>query len=97
MNYIILIFCSIILPIISLKQIKPKLCINCKYFITDNNTGKYGKCSLFPTDQGRIRVLVNGINEQDCYYCSTSRSSSDMCGKEGKYYKKKRVEKQPIN
>jgi hypothetical protein len=97
MNCIILIFFSIILPIISLKQIKPKLCIDCKYFISDNNTGKYGKCSFFPTDKSRIHLLVNGVEEQDCYYCSTSRTSSDMCGKEGKHYKKKRVKKEPIN
>ena len=54
MNYIIIIICSLILPIISLQKMKPKLCINCKYFITDNDTNQYGKCSLFPKKQGKI-------------------------------------------
>jgi hypothetical protein len=35
--------------------------------------------------------LVNGINEEDYYFCSTVRSTNDMCGEEGKYYKKKGV------
>jgi hypothetical protein len=89
MNYIILIFYSIILPIISLKQTTPKLCINCKYFITDNKDGKFGKCSLFPKKNGKINYLVNGINEDEYYYCSTSRDTNDMCGEEGKYYKRR--------
>lgn len=48
MKYIFIIMCSIILPIFSLKVTKPKLCINCKYFITDYDNGKYGKYSFFP-------------------------------------------------
>ena len=91
MNYIIVIFYSIILPIISLKQIKAKICINCKYFIPDNDIGKFGKCSLFPTEENYSNFLVNGISEENYYYCSTSRQSKDMCGEEGKYYKKKIV------
>jgi len=96
MNYVILIFYSIILPIISLKQkqIKPKLCINCKYFITDNDTGKFGKCSLFPKKAVKINYLVNGINgindinDNEYYFCSTSRDTNDMCGEEGKYFER---------
>jgi len=91
MNYIILIFYSIILPIISLKQNKPKLCINCKYFITDNNTGKFGKCSLFPKQSGKNNYLVTGINEDEYFFCSTLRDTNGMCGEEGKYYKKMRI------
>jgi hypothetical protein len=91
MNYIILIFYSIILPIISFKQNKPKLCINCKYFIPDNDTGKFGKCSLFPKQGGKINYLVNGIKNDEYFYCSTSREHDNMCGEEGKYYKKKIV------
>jgi len=89
MNYVILIFYSIILPIISLRQINPKLCINCKYFITDNDTGKFGKCSFFPKKDIKINYLVNGINsinKNEYYYCSTSRDTNDMCGEEGKYH-----------
>jgi hypothetical protein len=94
MNYIILIFYSIILPIISLKQDKPKLCINCKYFIADNDNGKFGKCYFFPKQNEKNYYLVNGINhinEDEYFYCSTSRDTNSMCGEEGKYYKKKRV------
>ena len=92
---IILIICYI-LPIISLKQINPKLCINCKHFIPDNDTGKYGKCFLFPKKEGKINFLVNGINNEEYYYCSTSRDTNAMCGEEGKYYKKKIVKNRRI-
>jgi len=69
---------------------KPKLCINCKHFITDNNTDKFGKCSLF-TKKNNIYNLVNGINKDNIeyHYCAVSRDTEDMCGKEGKMYKKK--------
>ena len=96
MNYIIIIFCSIILPIISLKEIKPKFCFNCKYFITDNNTGKFGKCSLFTKEEKNIYMLVNGISEDkniEYHYCCVSRETEHMCGKEGKMYKKKYIRK----
>jgi hypothetical protein len=90
MYYIILIICSFILPIISLKHIDPKLCINCKYFIPDNESGKYSKCFLCPTSQGKANFLVSGIiNLEDYYYCSTARAGNAICGEEGKYYKKK--------
>jgi hypothetical protein len=91
MKNILFIICSIILPILSLKQVKPKLCINCKHFITDNDNGKYGKCSLFPKKEGKIHFLVNGVNEELYYHCSISREMNHMCGEEGKYYKKKIV------
>ena len=75
------------------KQMKPKLCIHCKYFIPSNASGidKFGKCALFKTEEGKIDYLVTGETEQKYYYCSTSRDSNDMCGEEGKYYKKKIV------
>jgi hypothetical protein len=94
MNYIILIICSFILPIISLNQIKPNLCINCKYFIPDYDSGKFSKCFLCPTSQGKINFLVNGkINIDDYYYCTTARSGNAICGEEGKFYKKKIIKK----
>jgi hypothetical protein len=91
MNYIILIISSIILPIISLKKINPKLCINCKHFISDNDTDKYSKCSVFPLREGKINFLVNGINNDEYNYCATAREINHLCGEEAKYYKKKRV------
>lgn len=114
MNYIIIIICSIILPIFSLrpfeskskrykagehndcaKPIKPKLCINCKYFITDNHSGEFGKCSLFTRkifESYNYDFLVNGINKdetKDYLYCSIVRAASDKCGIEGKMHIRK--------
>lgn len=97
MNYIILIICSVVLPIISLKQIKPNLCINCKYFIPDDNSSKFSKCFLCPTDQGKLNFLVNGIiNMEDYYYCSIARNGNAMCGENGKHYKKKRIKNERL-
>jgi len=93
MNSIITLICCIVLPILSLRQIKPKLCVDCKYFVTDNKDGKFAKCSLFPTKGGRVNYLVTGINEEEYYYCSTARDSTNMCDLEGKMYKKKYVKK----
>lgn len=92
MNYIILIICSIILPIISINH-KPKLCLNCKFFIPDTttNTGIFSRCSFFPNKEGEINFLVNGIiGKYQNDYCSTARCINDMCGEEGKHYKKKK-------
>lgn len=93
MKYIFVIICSIILPIFSLKNIKHKLCINCKYFITDNNNNdKFGKCTLFPRKENDNFFLVTGITEDkiiEYHYCSVSRESNNMCGKEGNMFKKK--------
>jgi hypothetical protein len=95
MKSILKIIYSIILPLsLSVKVSKPRLCINCKHFISDHDTGKYGKCSLFPTKEYAVNFLVNGIIDKDeYYYCSSSRESSYMCGVEGKMYKKKKIEK----
>jgi hypothetical protein len=86
MKYIFTILSILFLPILSLK---PKLCINCKYFLTDNDTGKFGKCSLFPRKEDDIYNLVNGIqikNINEYYYCSASRELEHLCGLEGKMY-----------
>ena len=94
MNYFSLILCLILLPAVYSKasiKPKPKLCIQCKHFIPDNDTGEFGKCSLFPRVEGKINYLVNGENKGEYYYCSTARNSPRMCGEEGEHYKKKRV------
>ena len=83
--------------VLSFNVIKPKLCVNCKHFITDNDTGKFGKCSLFPQkEKNNCYTLVNGISENkniEYYYCATARNSEDMCGKEGKMHKRKYIKK----
>ena len=90
MKSILMSIYSIIFPLsLSVKvnqPTQPKLCINCKHFIPDHNS-KYGRCLLFPTKEQAVNFLVNGLIDKDEYYfCSTSRSSSDMCGIEGKMY-----------
>jgi hypothetical protein len=89
MIFIVTLLSLLFLPILSFKEITPKICINCKYFISNNNNNnKFSKCSLFPKEDNYI--LVNGIHEdKEYHYCSTSRRIDEMCGKEGKLYKKK--------
>ena len=49
------------LPILSFKEIKPKLCINFKRFIEDN---ELGKCSLFIKEQVKdVYSLMDGFEK----------------------------------
>jgi hypothetical protein len=92
MKYVFTILSVLFLPILSFKEIKPKLCVNCKYFITDNHCNIFGKCSLFPKEEKDIYSLVNGIHQDknnEYFHCSVARKWEDMCGPEGKMYKKK--------
>ena len=73
-------------------SIKPKLCINCKYYTNKSDFKSdviYGKCLLSPKkneNENDINFLVSGEKKFEYNYCSTSRSSEDMCGKEGKLH-----------
>jgi len=58
-------------------------CINCKFFINNEISPKYGQCSLFPI------IYYNSNDDKKYYYCSTIRGNENKCGKEGKYWKKK--------
>ena len=80
----------LLLPILSLKEIKTKLCINCKHFIRDGAVDKYGKCSLFPKEGYNDNYdLVTGVDKNTKYmYCYATRYKESLCGKEGKMYKK---------
>lgn len=71
------------------RQLKPKFCINCKYYIpSQQNKANFGKCALFPSQQADF--LVSGTeNPENYYYCSTARSWQDMCGKNATRYVKK--------
>ena len=108
MKYILVIICSIILPILSMKDFhmslpfaSPKnveitpICINCKFFRNNILThNRFGKCSLFPIEDNNEEYLVTGItNINDYSYCSIARKYDDMCGKEGKQYKNKKSNK----
>ena len=96
MKYIFLIICYIILSVFSLKKTRPKLCINCKFFVNNLNDNKYGKCSFFPIEENNTNFLVIGFENIDYYYCSTARNYDNMCGKEGKKYKNKPSKKEHL-
>lgn len=52
MKYIFLIISYFILPVFSFKEITPKLCINCKFFINSiSSDNTHGKCSFFPREE----------------------------------------------
>lgn len=78
---------------LSANQIRPKLCIDCKFYTKNFFTfSEFGKCSLFPKEQDNSYFLVNGnnnYNNREYHYCATSRNSERMCGEEGKFYEKK--------
>ena len=65
----------------SLKEITPKLCVNCKFFISLEGRNEYGRCSLF-----KKQGMDIDCDKNDFLYCLTVRSYEDMCGKEGKKY-----------
>jgi len=75
-------------------KIKPKLCVNCKFFITPTNGLKdeFGKCSKFPFENSKF--LVDGIIRDDEFFsCSTARSWDKLCSKNAKEYKKRYTRK----
>ena len=86
---------SAIKPKPTLINHKPKICIDCKFYIKQNNffiSNEFGKCSLFPYECENDYYLVNGLNnekDEEYYHCSTARKYEDMCGREGKFYEKK--------
>lgn len=76
-------------------SLKPKFCINCKYYIPDDkNKLEYGKCSLFKynIDKNDEKYLVTGIQIPiitEYSFCTLARNYDSMCGKEAKKYKRK--------
>ena len=92
MKYIFITICSIVLSTYSLEQTKPKLCINCKHFRTNEFGNELGKCSLFPkTEENNVDFLVNGIIKDipiDYNFASVVRKFKS-CGKEGRLYERK--------
>jgi hypothetical protein len=93
MNNILKIIYFNTLSIFSISQNTPKLCINCKFYTKNFFTNsEFGKCSLFPIKKNNDYFLVNGnyYNNTEYNYCSILRSSDDMCGKEAKFYQKKK-------
>ena len=89
--------------VFSLKPATPRICKNCKYVITDISydfSNEYSKCSLFNTTTtlSNTKYLVTGVDDGvrvhvDYSYCSTARTFQNMCGQEGKMYKRKYVKR----
>jgi len=92
MNLFQTIYRTVIIYSITCVAWKPaKLCVNCQYFLlTQGTDAKYGKCFLFPKAEENLnKFLVTGSNINDEYYlCTSARQNIDMCGKEGKSYRK---------
>lgn len=90
--FVLVIILSIVSSILSFNEIKPRLCINCKHFITDDDTNLYGKCFLFPLKNDDSLFYISGIKNDeiiDYYHCSVARKYDSMCGKEGRKHKRK--------
>jgi hypothetical protein len=73
-----------------------RLCKNCKFFLPNDPFfgigNEYSKCALFVNVQDDDHSLVTGkkSNPKTEYrYCSIARKYEYMCGKEGKFYKRK--------
>jgi len=87
----------------SLNPTTPRFCKNCKYFVpelTFEGSTEYSKCSLFNTTTTLTnnRYLVTGVDDGprvhvEYTYCSTARTFQNMCGQEGKMYKRKYVKR----
>ena len=91
MKYI-LVFVSLLLPVFAFQGDPQKLCINCKHFTKDFfNSNQFGKCKSFSKETNSNVYLVDGKSNKhaDFYYCSTARTSDDMCGTEGYFFEKK--------
>ena len=72
---------------------KPKLCVNCKFFMKESflTPDTYSKCTKFSFIE-HDDFFVNGIKRPETkqyYYCSTARNFDHMCGIEGKKYEEK--------
>jgi hypothetical protein len=75
---------------------KPKLCYNCKYFVSDGDAEEFAKCSLFQTVHNDNSFLVTGIENNPTFhntYCSTARNSKHLCGIEGIAHKRRYVKR----
>ena len=82
----------------SLRQSKPKICIDCKYFIPCDTNNKYGRCLAFPKIENKKYILVVGeeaniLSDADYNYCFFARDNDNMCGVDGNNYKKKKINK----
>lgn len=71
-------------------SIKPKFCINCKYFVkpSGGTSNEFAKCSLFVIESQKY--LIDGVHRHSNYrYCYTAREFDSLCGKNATKYKKR--------
>jgi hypothetical protein len=87
--YILLTIFLFSLTITNSRKLKPKFCVNCKYYIlAPQYKESSGKCTLFPLHNSDF--LVSGTeNPASFTYCSIARTWEDMCGKNATRYVKK--------
>jgi len=67
----------------------PKLCIRCKHFITNDIGHEFSRCTALPKRTYiDMNHLVTGKTtcKDDYWYCSTARSSENLCGTSGKLF-----------
>jgi hypothetical protein len=82
-----------ILSSFSLLAIKPKFCVNCKFFKRDLFfSPRYGECLKFPKYNVLDYSIVSGKNisgDVSYDYCVIVRNYENMCGKNGKFYEER--------
>jgi hypothetical protein len=81
-------------------SLKPKLCVNCRYFVNDGPKTAFGTCSLFQRVESKLNYnLVDEHHTIPVSYkmCVLVREDANLCGKEGKLYKKKYVKRTAQN
>jgi len=94
-NIFFIIFSSILSEAFSMQNaVKPKLCVDCKFFIKDNffTRNEFGKCALFSKVKKNDNYLVDGskkYEKTEYSYCSIVRKYEDSCGEEGRLYEKR--------
>ena len=80
---------------------QPKACVDCRFYIKNAkyagtvDEDHFGKCSLFPVKNAYFSI-TNSENveiQPDHLYCSTARSFKDKCGKNGSFFKIKKMKK----
>jgi hypothetical protein len=89
------IFIVILTTLLARAVSQTKFCTNCKYFMKDGffASNTFGRCQKYSkTNDMTSEYLVTGQYRKpisNYYYCSTVRSSNDMCGPSGKDFEKK--------
>jgi hypothetical protein len=75
-------------------RIKPKFCVDCKFFKNSIIGNRHGTCSQFSYIEITNYNLIDGkidIPAKHYYFCSTARQYEHLCGEEGKLYEKKEI------